>query len=162
MHWKAFIETVQLMLQNLTRLIRRPADWNQGDQIGRIFALWAIFYFGQFFENIISGPNCCYIWATFFNRSTWIKNFLDKIWLGLHFGQFFNKIIWSPWLKRKKPCRVLPWAWRRGWGDWVGVACHVTARGGADGFLGFLYLNFRACAWGGRKHNCCSWDSGDS
>jgi hypothetical protein len=30
---------------------------NQGDQIGRIFARWAIVYFGQFFENCRSSPN---------------------------------------------------------------------------------------------------------
>jgi hypothetical protein len=29
----------------------------QGDQIGRIFALWVIVCFGQFFENYRSNPH---------------------------------------------------------------------------------------------------------
>jgi hypothetical protein len=37
---------------------------NQGDQIGRIFAYWAIVYLGQIFESYISSPNYR---ATFFN-----------------------------------------------------------------------------------------------
>jgi hypothetical protein len=36
----------------------------QGDQIGRFWAFWAIDYFGQFFEN----------WATFFK----VKDNFDK------------------------------------------------------------------------------------
>jgi hypothetical protein len=32
----------------------------QGDQIGRIFAEWAIVFFGQFFENYGSAPK---FWA---------------------------------------------------------------------------------------------------
>jgi hypothetical protein len=34
----------------------------QGDQIGRIFAQWAIVYYGQFFENYRSSRHFC---ATF-------------------------------------------------------------------------------------------------
>jgi hypothetical protein len=29
----------------------QSADWRQGDQIGRIFACWAIVFFGQFFRK---------------------------------------------------------------------------------------------------------------
>jgi hypothetical protein len=28
-------------------------DWNQGELIGRIFAYWAIVYFGQYFDNYV-------------------------------------------------------------------------------------------------------------
>jgi hypothetical protein len=34
--------------------------YGQGDEIGRIFAYWAIVYFDQFFENFKSSPN---FWA---------------------------------------------------------------------------------------------------
>jgi hypothetical protein len=55
---------------------------NQGDQIGRIFACWAIVYSGQVFENYKSNPNC---WAIFVPGTSyayiWIRN-----WVGLHFG----------------------------------------------------------------------------
>jgi hypothetical protein len=37
---------------------------NQGDQIGRIFAHWAIVYFGQIFETLKSSP---YFLATSFH-----------------------------------------------------------------------------------------------
>jgi hypothetical protein len=38
----------------------------QGDQVGRIFANWVIFYFGYFFEKFSSGP---YFRAIFFKES---------------------------------------------------------------------------------------------
>jgi hypothetical protein len=49
-----------------TKLIRRifhsQLKYNQGDQIGQIFAQCVIVYSGQFVENYRSSPNC---WATF-------------------------------------------------------------------------------------------------
>jgi hypothetical protein len=36
--------------------------WLQGDQIGRIFAQWAIIYYGQFLENYRCSPH---FWVTF-------------------------------------------------------------------------------------------------
>jgi hypothetical protein len=38
----------------------------QGGQIGRIFAYWAIVFFGQLFENYRSSANS---WATFFRKT---------------------------------------------------------------------------------------------
>jgi hypothetical protein len=38
-------------------------DWQQGDQIGRIFDHWLIIHFGQLLENHKSSPH---FWATFF------------------------------------------------------------------------------------------------
>jgi hypothetical protein len=57
----------------------------QGDQIGRIFAHWAILYSGQFPVNE-SSPGCLKIDA---------NEFAQK-WIGLHFGRFFHNRIWSP------------------------------------------------------------------
>jgi hypothetical protein len=59
----------------------------QGDQIGRIFAYWAIVFFGQFFENYRRGTNS---WATFFHGKS-NALILTKIELGLHFGRFFSQ-----------------------------------------------------------------------
>jgi hypothetical protein len=50
-------------------LVQRKEDVEQGDQIGRIFALWAIVFFGQFFENFISSPN---FWVTVFHGKSYV------------------------------------------------------------------------------------------
>jgi hypothetical protein len=60
--------------------------WTQGDQIGQIFAYWAIVYFGQFFENDIISPN---FWATLFNGKSYVVIF-TKNSLGYIFGRFFT------------------------------------------------------------------------
>jgi hypothetical protein len=65
---------------------------SQGDQIGRIFAHWVIFFFGQFFENYRSSPN---IWATLFNGKSCLI-ILTKTDLVFIFGQLFHQLIWSP------------------------------------------------------------------
>jgi hypothetical protein len=41
----------------------------QGDQIGRIFAFWAIVFFGQNLENYRNSAN---FWATFFHDTIYI------------------------------------------------------------------------------------------
>jgi hypothetical protein len=52
----------------------------EGDQIGRIFAHWAIVFFGQFFEHYRSSPNFP---ATFIHKKVaykfWQKQ-LDTFW----------------------------------------------------------------------------------
>jgi hypothetical protein len=64
------------------------ATYWQDDQIGRIFAHWAIAYFGQFFENYRSNPN---FWDTIFHGQT--KNSQTKKFVGLHNGRVFHKLI---------------------------------------------------------------------
>jgi hypothetical protein len=64
----------------------------QGDQIWRVFAYWAIVYFGQRFENYTS---CAIFGDTFFHGTSYVL-ILTKKWDGLHFGRFFHKFIWSP------------------------------------------------------------------
>jgi hypothetical protein len=73
----------------------RSQDWpqRQGDQIGRIFASWAIVCFGQFFENYKNSPN---LGATSPHGKSPILILTKYIWAGLNFGQFFHKLIWSP------------------------------------------------------------------
>jgi hypothetical protein len=63
----------------------------QGDQIGRIFAQWAIAYFGQWFENYRSSA---YFWATFFPQYQLSINFYKKI-VWATFSALFQKLIWS-------------------------------------------------------------------
>jgi hypothetical protein len=58
----------------------------QGDQIGRIFAQWAIFYFKQILENYKSRPHFC---ATFF-PSTGYELILTENGLGNILGNFFT------------------------------------------------------------------------
>jgi hypothetical protein len=66
--------------------------YNQCDQIGRIFAQWAIVYFGQLLKKHKSSPNFC---ATFSLKYRQCIN-LVKNWFRLHFGRLFYKLIWSP------------------------------------------------------------------
>jgi hypothetical protein len=63
----------------------------QGDQIGRIFANWAIVYFGQLYENFRISPH---FGPFFFSVKLYID--FDQKWVGLHFGRLFLKLIWSP------------------------------------------------------------------
>jgi hypothetical protein len=64
----------------------------QGDQIGRIFAFWAIVFSGQFFENKRSSPK---LWATIFRSKNYVL-ILPNNGLGDIFGRCFHKLIWSP------------------------------------------------------------------
>jgi hypothetical protein len=66
--------------------IIRSSIYEQGDQIGRIFAQWAIVYFGQFFENHKSSPNFC---ATFPKIIDYMLT-LTKLVLGDLLGYFFT------------------------------------------------------------------------
>jgi hypothetical protein len=52
--------------------------------IGRIFALWAIVYFGLFFASYISGT-----FGLLFSQDH--SSDFDKMWAGLHFGQLFSQ-----------------------------------------------------------------------
>jgi hypothetical protein len=71
---------------------------NQGDQIGRIFAYWAIVYvLWAVFEKITEVEK---IFIYFFLQHKLTFNF-DKNWVGLHFGRTCHKLIWSPWLESK-------------------------------------------------------------
>jgi hypothetical protein len=58
----------------------------QGDQIGRIFAQWAIVYFGQWFEIYIISAN---FWATFLCDTSYVL-ILTKNGLGYILGDFFK------------------------------------------------------------------------
>jgi hypothetical protein len=60
--------------------------YNQGDQIGRIFAYWAIVYFGQFYENYKRIPNFL---GNFFPPQKLCINF-DKKVLGHSLGDSFK------------------------------------------------------------------------
>jgi hypothetical protein len=59
---------------------------DQGDQIGRIFAYWALVYFGLFFENYISSTNSL---ATF-SKCISYAFILTKSGLGDILGKFFT------------------------------------------------------------------------
>jgi hypothetical protein len=63
-------------------------DSKQGDQIGRIFACWAIIFLVQFFKNYRSNPN---FWAAILSGKKCIN--YNKIWGGLQFKRFFQKTI---------------------------------------------------------------------
>jgi hypothetical protein len=61
--------------------------------IGRIFAYWALVYFGQFCENNISIPN---FWATCFQYKNNLL-ILTKNGFGyVHFGRFFSQTYMVP------------------------------------------------------------------
>jgi hypothetical protein len=49
----------------------------KGDQIGRIYAQWAIVYFGQCFENYWSGAN---FWATLFHGTSYVLIMTKNGW----------------------------------------------------------------------------------
>jgi hypothetical protein len=61
---------------------------DQGDQIGRIFAYWAIVYFEQFIKLHRRSPD---IWTAYFHEKSYVL-ILPKKWVGLH----FQRLIWSP------------------------------------------------------------------
>jgi hypothetical protein len=71
----------------INQLIRLMAFRQQGDQIGRVFAPWAIVYFGEFLENHRSSQK---LRATFFQCKNNVS-ILTKKSVGLHFGHFFTK-----------------------------------------------------------------------
>jgi hypothetical protein len=64
----------------------------QGDQIGRIFAYWAVAFLGQCFVNYSISPR---FRAIVFASVKLCINF-DIICFGLHFGPIFPHHIWSP------------------------------------------------------------------
>jgi hypothetical protein len=74
--------------------LRCPAKLGrlQGDQIGRIFAFWAIFFFGQFFETYKSSP--IFLATDFFHVKICVQLTING--LGYIFVRFFHKLIWSP------------------------------------------------------------------
>jgi hypothetical protein len=81
-------------LFGLTVLFKKPAHI-QGDQIGRIFAYWAIVYFGRVLKITEVAQN---LGATCFHGTSYAL-ILTKI-VGLHFGRLFQKLVWSPkWAK---------------------------------------------------------------
>jgi hypothetical protein len=53
----------------------------QGDQIGRIYASWAFFYFGQFFKLQMEAK----LFANFFHRKSCELIFTQRF--GLHFAK---------------------------------------------------------------------------
>jgi hypothetical protein len=59
---------------------------DQGDQIGRIFAYWAIVYFGQFIENYGSSPDFC----APFSHGNCAKLNLEKLVLATFWAIFFT------------------------------------------------------------------------
>jgi hypothetical protein len=74
----------------------------QGDQIGPIFAHWAIVFSGRFLKiTNEKSPG-----LLFFDWTSYVL-FLTKRRVGLNFGRFFRKLIWSPWSGRPaRPAHV--------------------------------------------------------
>jgi hypothetical protein len=72
---------------------KRRQQLHQGDQIGRIFAHWAIVYFEHFskFSDVAE----FFSFAYHFPQLTLYITF-NKKWVWLNSGQFFRKLIWSP------------------------------------------------------------------
>jgi hypothetical protein len=69
--------------------------WEQGDQIGRIFAHLDVYNIsGQFDGNDKNSPE---VWSIFFTENVALLN-LPKYGLGYILGDFFQKNIWSPCL----------------------------------------------------------------
>jgi hypothetical protein len=66
-------------MEILKKYLQVFLNFEQGDQIGRIFAS-----LDRFLMNFISRTN-----------TSLCINF-DQKWVGLHFGRFFYKLIWSP------------------------------------------------------------------
>jgi hypothetical protein len=54
--------------------------------LGRIFAYWAIVYFGHYFDNYRSTAN---YWATFLHSTSYVL-ILTNTWLGYILGDFFT------------------------------------------------------------------------
>jgi hypothetical protein len=65
----------------------------QGDQIGRIFAYWAVFLLWAAFENYKIRAN---YWAYFIHGTSGVL-ILTENGLGDILGDKFHKPIWSPW-----------------------------------------------------------------
>jgi hypothetical protein len=70
----------------------------QCDQIGRIFADWAIIYHGHFLKFTEAAE----IFALLISHvNSYVPINFDKTCAGIHFGRFFHKKVWSPcWRKR--------------------------------------------------------------
>jgi hypothetical protein len=64
----------------------------QCDKIGRIFAQWAIVYFGQFLKRYRKSPQSL---AAFYQSLDDVL-ILTKNGLGYIFGRCFHELIWSP------------------------------------------------------------------
>jgi hypothetical protein len=60
----------------------------QGDQIGRIFAYWAVVFIGQFFTIIKVAKICGLLFP--------VVQFIVKNELGYILGDFFPELVWSP------------------------------------------------------------------
>jgi hypothetical protein len=74
-------------------------DQQQSDQIGILFAQWAIVYFGQLFKNDSSSRECLSILIQSLNHVL----ISTKKWnngLGHTLGDFYQKLIRSPWIQR--------------------------------------------------------------
>jgi hypothetical protein len=69
---------------------------HQGDQIGRIFAQWAIIYFGRFVENRKSSPYFCATFSLSTGMCICDTLIVTKIGLGHILGDFFHQLVWSP------------------------------------------------------------------
>jgi hypothetical protein len=67
----------------------------EGDQIGRIFANWAIALYGQFFRKFQKKPNHVLPWKT-------LCNYFDKKWVRLQFDFRY----WSLCVVRSNHARV--------------------------------------------------------
>jgi hypothetical protein len=59
----------------------------QGDQIGRIFARWAIVFFGQIFKNYRKSLNS---WPAYFQGKSYVYINFAKNWLGYILGNIFK------------------------------------------------------------------------
>jgi hypothetical protein len=110
-----FILKLQQQIAILPMLVDVSSSTYIGDQIGRIFAHWAIVYFGQVFENY---------------RSTqmFVSTNFDKKWLGIHFGRFCLKLIWSSpcfhaWLSKHCFSTFIHRLWSMLWSLHFGKQC---------------------------------------
>jgi hypothetical protein len=70
----------------------------QGDQIGRIFAYWAVVSLRQFYENYRGGANFL---GNFSHGTSYVLT-LAKYGLGCILGDFFHKHIWSHWNTKER------------------------------------------------------------
>jgi hypothetical protein len=64
------------------------------DQKGRIFAYWAVIYFGKYFENCESSSQ---IWTTFFHSASYVLILPKKGW-----ATFFPQTLLVTLYKRAK------------------------------------------------------------
>jgi hypothetical protein len=49
LHLAALRPALRIRVEEERRCRRQDSEWDQDDQIGRIFAYWALAFFGQFF-----------------------------------------------------------------------------------------------------------------